>query len=77
MDCPWAPAHHKNLSWALGSLLSWHLHSGLFYSAATDPPHAQKEREGSGLAEDGAGLDFFLPMKQQNDLFLPEVMIAV
>lgn len=77
MDCPWAPPHHKNLSWALGSLPSWHLRSGLFHSAATDIPYAQKEREGSGLAEDGAGQGFFLLMKQQNDLVLPEVMIAV
>lgn len=77
MDCPWAPPHHKILSWTLGSQLSWHLHSDLFHSAATDLPDAQKEREGSGLAEDGAGQGFFLLMKQQNDLLLSEVMIAM
>lgn len=49
----------------------------LSHSAATGPPYAQKEREGSSLAEDGAGQGFFQPMKQQNDLVLPEVMIAV
>lgn len=27
--------------------------------SSTDPPYAQKERKGSGLAEDGAGQEFF------------------